>query len=158
MVKSKPSPPDLNVLVFADYKITEASAPPLKMPQPLMAQYYEHPRFRESFQNWIKESEAKIYLNKPRPKDDVQGPPTKKPRIDLLPNKEPEPLKTMLLSEVPSPLVHDIDIVVGKNKLSLQIAAGHKIYLSNGGSESVLLKQHDKLVGYFKGKWENKRS
>ena len=159
LLQPEPPKPDLNALVWSDYKVDALGTECLKLPDVYLTRYHDHPLFGEQFRTWYNDAVRDHSLDAKADSGSSadNASPTKRARVDV--KKETTNAKEELVdqfvpnADLPTTLIHSVDLPKKDTSVKLRIAAGPIIHISNEGPEKADFQPGQLIAGFFKGKW-----
>ena len=158
LLQPEPPKPDLNALVWSDYKVDALGTECLKLPDVYLTRYHDHPLFGEQFRTWYNDAVRDHSLDAKADSGSSadNASPTKRARVEVkkeTTNAKDELVQFVPNADLPTTLIHNVDLAKKGSSVKLRIAAGPIIHISNEGPEKADFQPGQLIAGFFKGKW-----
>ena len=158
LLQPEPPKPDLNALVWSDYKVDALGTECLKLPDMYLTRYHDHPLFGEQFRTWYNDAVRDHSLDAKADSGSSadNASPTKRARVEVkkeTTNAKEELVQFVPNADLPTTLIHNVDLAKKGTSVKLRIAAGPIIHISNEGPEKADFQPGQLIAGFFKGKW-----
>ena len=123
-----------------------------------LTRYHDHPLFGEQFRTWYNDAVRDHSLDAKADSGSSadNASPTKRARVDVkkeTTNAKEELDKFVPNADLPTTLIHSVDLPKKDTSVKLRIAAGPIIHISNEGPEKADFQPGQLIAGFFKGKW-----
>ena len=129
-----------------------------KLPGVYLTRYHDHPLFGEQFRTWYNDAVRDHSLDAKADSGSSadNASPTKRARVEVkkeTTNAKEELVQFVPNADLPTTLIHNVDLAKKGSSVKLRIAAGPIIHISNEGPEKADFQPGQLIAGFFKGKW-----